>query len=128
MEFPCTGCGVCCKRAGKAVEAAKALIEKGITDGYVKEMAAFPWPYDETGRCSQLRIDNDCAVYPMRPDICNVKKMWEKYQSHAISQQDYFTSAAMLCNEMMVEDNVDTNFFINTDGKESSKTKNGIHG
>jgi Fe-S-cluster containining protein len=113
-DFPCTGCGVCCKRAGRAVDIAKQLLREGNTNIYVQDVAAFPFPYDQTGRCSQLTDDNKCKVYKDRPLICNIKQVWVKHHQAdgIISLDNYYLSAAMLCNEMMKEENVDENFFI----------------
>jgi Fe-S-cluster containining protein len=112
MSFPCTGCGLCCMTAGKAVDKAKALVIGGETNELVLEMAVFPYKYDEGGRCQMLNDDHTCSVYENRPDVCNVETMWRKYHSEHISKQNYFLSAAMLCNSMMENAGVDENFYL----------------
>jgi Fe-S-cluster containining protein len=118
-NFPCTACGLCCQRAGNAVRHARTLISMGETNPYAKEIAAFPYPFDETGRCSQLTADNKCAVYDKRPLICDIEKVWEKYHkpTGAISLDNYFLSAAVVCNTMMKEEGVNENFFIEVGDK-----------
>lgn len=111
-DFPCTSCGLCCKGVGRAVNAAKDLLSQGKTDPYIFEVANFPHPFNSDGTCLHLKPDNSCAIYESRPDICNVATTWNKYHKDYISKENYFLSAAMLCNSMMVEAAIPDNFFI----------------
>jgi Fe-S-cluster containining protein len=113
-DFPCTGCGICCQRAGRAVVIARELISRGETNVYVQEVAAFPHDFDNTGRCSMLTQDNKCSVYDNRPLICDIKRVWEKFHkpTEAITLEQYYLSGVMECNKMMKEENVSDNFFI----------------
>jgi Fe-S-cluster containining protein len=119
-DFPCTSCGICCQRAGRAVVAARMLLDRGETNPYVKEVAAFPYAFDETGRCSQLTADNKCSVYDHRPLICNIKSVWEKFHKPGgvITLEQYYQSGAMECNKMMKEEHAHENFFITIPNKQ----------
>lgn len=113
MSFPCTGCGLCCMKAGKAVEGAKALIrDKKVDNPYVREVAAFPFQYDQDGRCEMLGEDHRCKVYDQRPDICKIDVTWEKYHSSGISLENYYRSTITVCNDLMAEAGNYDNFFI----------------
>jgi Fe-S-cluster containining protein len=109
--FPCSGCGLCCKSAGRMVVIAKKLIQEGNQDKYVQEVADFPYSFDTGGACEKL-VNGQCSVYENRPDICNVEVTWQKHHSHGISKQNYFLSAAMVCNQMMADAQFPDNFFI----------------
>ena len=116
MDFPCTGCGLCCKRVGPAVIGARKLVATGNENVYVKDVAAFPYSFDATGKCENLLPDNKCAVYENRPLVCDIGRVWEKHHQPGgiITKESYFLSAAELCNSMMVEANTNENFFIDT--------------
>ena len=118
--FPCTGCGMCCKQAGRAVETAKKLLKDGVDNEYVREVAAFPFAYDANGRCDMLDEDNKCMVYDDRPGICSIEKTWEKYHSAIIPKRAYFESTIQICNQLMKDGGVSENFFI-TDGKKDEE-------
>lgn len=77
----------------------------------VKEVASFPYSFDSKGACENLNPDNTCKQYEQRPDICRVEKVWEKYHSH-LTKEQYFQSAAMVCNSMMVQAGLDDRYFI----------------
>jgi Fe-S-cluster containining protein len=111
-QFPCSGCGLCCQYAGRAVVIARNLIEGGNDGAYVKEVAAFPFEFDATGRCSQLNADNSCAVYDQRPDICSVERNWAKHFATVVSKSDHFKSSAQLCNSLMIEANISPVYLI----------------
>lgn len=112
MSYPCTGCGICCTKAGKAVDQARKLAGTGVTDKLVMEVANFPYNYDETGRCENLQKDNSCAVYEDRPDICKVEKSWEKHYSKKVSIEAYFLTSIKTCNKMITEAGIDKKYLI----------------
>lgn len=112
MSFNCSGCGLCCMSAGKAVDRARDLVAAGEKDPYVKDVADFPFEYDVFGRCEKLTDDHQCSVYDSRPDVCSVERMWEKYHKGKIEKQNYFLSAEMLCNSMMKEAGVHESFYL----------------
>lgn len=112
MSFPCTGCGLCCKRAGVAVLKARELIAAGTVDAYVQEVADFPYDFDSAGACLKLQDDNSCAVYNDRPNICSVDKTWERYHSKHISKENYYLSSVALCNAMIKDAGLSENFYL----------------
>lgn len=104
MSYPCTGCGLCCMSAGKAVENARQLLEQKKADNsYIREVAAFPFEFDQDGRCSMLAEDRSCMVYDDRPDICKIDLTWAKYHSERISLEGYYQESIPVCNDMMIE-------------------------
>ena len=83
MEFLCTQCGICCRKAG----------ELGLM------------PSQGDGSCIHLNDDNQCDIYDDRPTICNVQKMYKHYKSLGItsSKKDYYILNNKICNEWMDE-------------------------
>lgn len=112
-KFPCSGCGLCCMKAGLAVMNARKLLIGGEKDPYVKEVAEFPFLFTPEGRCSKLADDNKtCTVYESRPDICNVEKMFDKYYEGKIDKQSYYLSSAMACNKIIKNEGASEEFFL----------------
>ena len=104
MSYPCTGCGLCCMSAGKAVDNARKFVsENENANEYAKEVAAFPYQYDETGRCEMLAEDRSCMVYDDRPDICKIDVTWAKHKSSMVSLPEYYQQSIKVCNDMMRE-------------------------
>lgn len=56
-DFPCTGCGACCKFVGKIRY----------------EGGKFPEPALPNGHCVHLDSTNRCVIYKDRPDVCRIK-------------------------------------------------------
>ena len=79
---------MCCRMVGKSVALAKMLVKRGSEDPATIELANFPYEADESGACIKL-VDNRCSVYETRPDICNVKKIWQKYFSGKIKLREF---------------------------------------
>jgi len=91
IKFKCTMCGACCRKAG----------ELGIM------------PQREDGACLYLAEDNRCKIYDTRPDICNVKKMWEKRKDKIkITEKEYYKFSNNYCNQFMQEYGVDASYRI----------------
>lgn len=67
--FCCSKCGICCKNIAKIPEL------KEYDNGH--------------GTCIHLRKDNLCDIYPVRPDICNVEKMFELKYKNYMSRDEY---------------------------------------
>lgn len=78
MNFPCDKCGACCRNVGKQVRFAQLAKDHGDNSDLVNEILNFPYRIDEKGVCEKL-VDNQCSVYDSRPDVCSVKRIWEKY-------------------------------------------------
>jgi Fe-S-cluster containining protein len=94
MSFPCSGCGCCCKRVGKAIET------YGID---------FPYKVDASGTCEMLDEEYLCKVYEDRPLICRVDELAEVLN---IPKQEFYQANISACNKMMDEDNIDQYFRI----------------
>lgn len=74
MEFNCSGCGLCCKKVGQAVKAARVALRKGNIDLRTKTVATFPFKTSPEGACSKLDENGKCSIYETRPDVCRVDK------------------------------------------------------
>ena len=119
MNFPCTGCGMCCKNAGSWVAMARTVAESpGYTPApLIEEVAGFPYAFDEHGACEKLGADNKCTVYDHRPDICSIEITWQKHHASkdpAPTLQEYYTRAIAVCNSMMKAGGVSEEFYIKT--------------
>jgi Fe-S-cluster containining protein len=91
-DFKCSQCGVCCKQAGKI----------GL-------------PTKEDGSCKFLSDDNQCTIYDTRPDICNIKTMYNKRKANGmdISYKEYLKMSSQACNDMMDTYNIDKKYRLN---------------
>lgn len=112
FSFPCTGCGLCCQKAGKSVLIARQLQQEGNTSAYVAEIAAFPYSFDRNGRCEKLSPDDKCAVYEQRPDICKVDVSYQKHYQNEHTWADYVQLSAAICNKLMEEAGKDVSYRI----------------
>lgn len=92
MSFPCTGCGACCRRVSNL---------KDIID--IAPELAFPYSWDESGKCEMLGDDNKCKVYENRPLICNVDKFIEVF---GVSKKKFYKQNIKACHIMMKEDGI----------------------
>lgn len=102
-EFPCSGCGACCKRVDKSLAAIKNQ-NPGIS---IKEI--FPHKVDESGRCEMLLPDNSCKVYDSRPFICSVDNL---QGISGMDKQEFYNLTIKECNKLMDETDVDHKFRI----------------
>ena len=78
-KFNCDGCGACCRLVPD-----QALLYYGL-------------PRSERGGCGHLREDNSCAIYESRPDICDVRKVWEQNHRANVSWEDYCLLNEEIC-------------------------------
>jgi len=81
MEFNCTACGACCKKAG----------ELGLM------------PSGKDGACVYLGEDNLCSIYDKRPDRCNIDKMYSitskaTPKTMRLTKAQYFKMQNKACN------------------------------
>ena len=67
--FICTMCGLCCRNIDK-----------------IPELADF---HTGDGVCIHLSDNNLCDIYSIRPDICNVEKMYELNYKAKMSKEEY---------------------------------------
>ena len=81
MEFNCSKCGACCIAAGKS----------GLM------------PSKKDGSCYFLNDENECSIYETRPDICSIKKTYEKRTEKGmdVSYKEYCKISSIACNELM---------------------------
>ncbi len=52
------------------------------------------------GRCIHLLENNLCDIYDSRPDICNVKVMFDKLFCYQMSKEEYIRMNIEGCNEL----------------------------
>ena len=93
--FLCSECGACCRIAG----------EQGFM------------PQRGDGACLYLTKDNLCEIYDTRPEICNVKTMYNKKidegkLSPEITEIDYYRMSTAYCHEMIDLLNLDEKYKI----------------
>ena len=101
MDFQCSKCGSCCRRAGQ-----------------LNIM-----PQRDDGACVHLSIDNSCKIYETRPDFCRVSNMAILHnQKTGIPILSYFKIASMICNNFIREDNLDKSFLIDVGAYDRSDT------
>lgn len=91
MEFQCSKCGACCRRAGML----------GLM------------PQREDGACLYLAEDNTCKIYETRPKVCRVNEMAE-INRHAfkMTTKAYFKMSNSICNQWITEDKMDKKYLI----------------
>jgi Fe-S-cluster containining protein len=57
--------------------------------------------YDRgNGMCRYLAKNNRCMIYPNRPVICNVDKMYDLYFKNIMIQEDYILGNLNACVEL----------------------------
>lgn len=100
-NFPCTGCGCCCRRINVAVGHYNVKSKK--------DPLFFPYKWDENGVCENLTEDNKCKIYENRPLICNVEKFAEY---HNLNKKEFYAANIRACNYMMESDGVSPEFRI----------------
>jgi len=50
------------------------------------------------GVCKHLQEDNTCGIYDTRPDICNVRKMYDKHHKDLYTEEEYVKVMEEACN------------------------------
>ncbi len=92
INFICSQCGACCRRAAT-----------------IKD---FPEETKEDGSCIHLE-DNKCKIYDTRPDICRVEK---QAKTSKLTQKKFYQLNNSLCNTMIIMDGLEDKYL--TDIKE----------
>ena len=92
MSFPCTGCGACCRHIDNAKDVINTSPE-----------LAFPYSWDESGRCEMLGDDDKCKVYETRPLMCNVDKLMKVYN---ISKKKFYAINIEGCHRLMKQEGI----------------------
>ena len=102
MDFPCTMCGACCRRARSFLAACK---EAGIDSGY-------DYPVNDDGSCGHLievtRPDGQpgwgCEIYDTRPNLCRINHL----KPESVSVEEHALTNMKACNELQELDNMPT--------------------
>lgn len=102
-KFNCTMCGLCCAHVGDGVKLMRRLVLEGSNDPMHFAGAVFPYEFDETGRCSKLTEDNQCAVYENRPLICNIQQFHQRFFRH-VPRQLFYDEQERYCHELQLND------------------------
>lgn len=80
MQFFCDKCGECCRHISNIVQLAS--FDRG------------------DGVCIHLK-GCECEIYELRPDICNVEKMYEKVFSQAYTREAFYNLNKKACESLM---------------------------
>jgi uncharacterized protein len=89
VGFPCTRCGACCRKAGSSPE----LVRLGFAE--------------PGGACKHL-VNNECAIYETRPDVCRIDAVRVPY----LAQADYYEATRRVCNLLMNDEGAPPEFRI----------------
>lgn len=84
LNFPCNKCGQCCKHIDR-----------------IPQLSDFD---NGDGVCIHLE-NNLCSIYEHRPEICNVKVMYEKYYTQFYSQEEFYRANIIICEKLQRKDN-----------------------
>jgi len=79
--FPCTGCGACCKAI--LLSPQTRWLDRG--DGICRH-------FDES--------QNACTIYETRPEICNVRIMYEKQYQEQFSWSEFVAVNQKSCEAL----------------------------
>lgn len=79
--FPCTQCGACCK----SVHLSPATAWLGRGDGVCRH-------FDEEGKL--------CSIYDRRPDVCNVKVMFQRHYEPTVTWTAFVAANLLACTEL----------------------------
>jgi len=111
-KFPCTGCGLCCRMVGQAVEYARLNPE--IDEPRINAVRKFPHSIID-GTCEMLGENNECKVYDDRPLICQINKVWATYWKYNMSLNQYHKKAAEACNKLIDASDIENKeeFYVN---------------
>ncbi len=105
MDFPCTGCGACCRKIRDILEDPEQLKPFPVLYNAVKE---FPYDANEDGSCTMLK-GNLCSVYDDRPLLCNIKKLGELSGYH---ESTWYSLNALTCNTLIEDAGLDESYFV----------------
>lgn len=103
--YPCTKCGLCCKRAKQALENVKKYGALGHPAP--PEALNFPYKFDESGACEKLLPSGLCSVYDNRPLLCNIEKFAAAIN---VPRQTFFRINSMGCNSLIQQAGLDPSY------------------
>ena len=80
--FPCNGCGACCRsiNLSKLTE----FLDRG--DGVCKHFDT---------------MENSCTIYANRPEICNVRAMYDKHYSNDYGWPAFVALNKSICEKLL---------------------------
>lgn len=84
-DFPCTACGLCCKRVGFSPQT--AWLNRG--DGICRH-------YDE--------VTKRCTIYEDRPLVCRVKDYYRLHLAEQITWNEFVEKNLEICKKFQEED------------------------
>lgn len=106
MEFPCTGCGECCRRI-------QTILEANHEHPVMREIVSrFPYKTQKDGSCEMLMEDGRCSVYDHRPLLCDVKKGGMVL---GVNEEVWFRVNAEACNQMIREVGLGEEYLVSLD-------------
>lgn len=80
--FPCNSCGACCKSI--RLSTLTDWLDRG--DGVCKY-------FDDT--------HNTCTIYENRPEVCNVRIMYDKHYKNSFVWSEFVTVNQKACEELL---------------------------
>jgi Fe-S-cluster containining protein len=92
--FACHGCGKCCQHVDAALAGAAALPLGSVLH---EAGAAFPYPVNPDGSCSQLQADMSCGKYAERPLFCSVDRLFDALDLPGVSLDQWYALNAAHC-------------------------------
>ena len=84
--FPCNNCGACCKSIRLSMQT--AWLDRG--DGVCRH-------FDN--------IQNTCTIYENRPEVCNVRVMYEQHYQSQFSWTEFVAVNQKACDALLVQIN-----------------------
>lgn len=96
MSFPCSGCGLCCKK--------------------ISEIQALKMFDTGSGVCLHLSSEGQCNIYETRPEVCRVGEMYEKHYKDSYSRNSFYEMNAIICNDLQQKNKLDTKFRVKIRG------------
>lgn len=105
MEFPCTGCGACCRKISNILSTIEQYRSFPVMYEAIKN---FPYSVNSDGSCSKLE-DNACSVYDNRPLLCNVKELGIE---SGYDLPAWFELNALSCNALIREEGLPDEYLV----------------
>lgn len=82
--FPCSACGLCCRRVHLSEQT--AFLDRG------------------NGVCRYLdTVSNLCSIYEIRPLVCQVKEYYQVYLKDTINWDDFVKINLEVCHQLQQE-------------------------
>jgi Fe-S-cluster containining protein len=94
MNFPCTGCGLCCQNISEIEELKEFDLGNGVCRYY-------------------NQLTKECSIYQDRPLVCRVDKMYSKNYSKEYSKEEFYQLNAKICNYLQDMAGLDLSYRVN---------------